>query len=98
MKNKTIYGLLIMALVFVGVATGVRTLKAKRGRRLTEAETRAVIQAVADEIYDEGCQGYGADAASVQGNGWYQLRMYVSPDMEREKGKNTGASGEIIYK
>lgn len=44
---------------------------------VTEANVQAVTLAIQDEIYDEGCQGYGADASAKSDGHSYQLPLYI---------------------
>jgi hypothetical protein len=80
----------ILVLVCAGIYFFTGTSSAKK-IPIAESEKKAVIQAIQDELYDEGCQGYGFDAAAEHGKGWYQLRAYVKPELDDDE-------GEVIYK
>lgn len=65
-----------------------------RKRQITEAETRAVVQAVQDEIYDYGFEGdydrAGENAAGTSSKWISRMRIYIAPETEN-------GGGEIIY-
>lgn len=65
---------------------------AARERTLADQDVKAVTLAIEDEIYDEGCQGYGADASAGIQNGSYALPLYIKPSF------NDQDLGWAIYK
>lgn len=64
----------------------------KEASRVTTSDQRAVVEAIQDEIYDEGCQTYGYDASRRSSDTEYELPVYVQPTF-----KNGGVSW-AIYK
>ena len=63
-----------------------------RERPLAHQDVKAVTLAIEDEIYDEGCQGYGADASESIQDGHYELPLYIKPSL------NDQDLGSAIYK
>jgi hypothetical protein len=57
----------------------------QEGPRIAQPDIKALIQAIQDEIYDEGCQGYGFDASRHHGDNSYDLPLYVKPTFNSEK-------------
>lgn len=56
-----------------------------------------MILAIEDEIYNEGCEGYGFDAASSHTEKSYDLPVYFEPTDGRQK-ESDGAEGRVIYR
>ena len=48
-------------------------------RAVTKPEIAALTLAIQDEMYDEGCEGYGYDASGVGHGTTYGLPLYVNP-------------------
>lgn len=48
-------------------------------RPVSPQNIHALVQAIQDEIYDEGCQGYGYDASGSANGTKYELPLYVKP-------------------
>lgn len=67
---------------------------------VTDADKKAIVQAIEDEIYDEGCQGEGWDAAARHDDtSAYEQRVYIEPDLDVDQGSNSDErSGYVIYK
>ena len=63
--------------------------------RLTQSETKALVQAVQDEIYDREYQGYffpeGGPVGDVVTESRTRVPLYVDPMVE-------GGEGQVIYK
>ena len=66
----------------------------------TPEDEKAIVQAIEDEIYDEGCQGYGDDAAVKHDGFTYEQRVYVQPQLRTgpEEGEVGKGLGWIVYK
>jgi hypothetical protein len=63
----------------------------EEGPPVTFKYNDAIVQAIQDEIYDYGYEGWGWDAADkIEGN-TYQLHVYIEPRTENY-------SGRVIYK
>jgi hypothetical protein len=62
-----------------------------------DADRKAVILAIEDEIYDEGCEGYGFDAAATHDEKSYELPVYFEPTVK--KANESGLDeGSVIYR
>lgn len=59
---------------------------------VTQADVQAVILAIQDETYDEGCEGYGFDASGDHDSHSYRLPLYV------ERSFNEQGLAWAIYK
>lgn len=77
---------------------------ADQGIPLTEGQRLAVVQAIQDEMYDEGCQGWVPDLADQEkDNNIYQMHVYIPHELgpqgsqagSKESNYNTGW---LIYK
>ena len=71
------------------------------GRRSTSADAKAVAQAIEDEIYDFGYQGWDFGyVGKTIGTDEQQIRAYIAPDLEanRNLGGAAGVIGYVIYK
>src|SRR5215472_10663857 len=81
--------LLLLTSSSPSIAKGTKT------NRLTQSETKALIQAVQDEIYDREYQGYffpeGGPVGDVISVSRTRVRLYVDPVLKR-------GEGEAIYK
>lgn len=62
----------------------------------SDAVREAVILAIEDEIYDEGCEGYGFDAAATHHEKSYELPVYFEPSDKTKK--SDVDEGSIIYR
>jgi hypothetical protein len=90
---------LLAFLVLSSVSALDQSKPASSKRRITENDKKAVVQAIEDEIYDEGCQGYGFDAAESHSANRYQLRVYIDPDIDVSNEPGTVLQiGTVIYK
>lgn len=56
--------------------------QAPRGSPVTTMDRSALVEAIQDEIYDEGCQGYGYDAAAIHSGRTYDLPLYIQPSFD----------------
>jgi hypothetical protein len=67
---------------------------------VTPEDEKAIAQAIEDEIYDEGCQGYGGDAAIKHDGLIYEQRVYIQPQLRNgpEEGEVGKGLGWVIYK
>ena len=63
----------------------------------SDSARKAIILAIEDEIYDEGCQGYGFDAAIAHDGKSYEMPVYFEPT-DGAKKESEGAEGSIIYR
>jgi hypothetical protein len=60
--------------------------------QVTQTDVAALVLAIEDEIYDEGCQGYVHDIASTGKGNSYRLPVYVQPALNDQR------LGWAIYK
>ncbi len=57
----------------------------------------AVILAIEDEIYDEGCEGFGFDAAATHNEKSYELPVYFEPTVKKAN-ESDRDEGSVIYR
>jgi hypothetical protein len=67
---------------------------------VNETDEKAVAQAIEDEMYDEGCQGYVGDIGQPAGGNTYQVRAYIQPQLAtgKDEGEVGKGLGWVIYK
>jgi len=86
----------VARLLLVLVILGSAAMQPVAGRAqetvpVTDAIRNGIVQAIQDEIYDYGYQGWGADVAEDHSAGRYTLRVYIEPKMK-------DFEGLLIYK
>lgn len=97
MKTKRFAtGVIVLCLAAIGLSASGAQHPGKR--KITDAEVKAVIQAVEDEIYDHGYQGDYADVDVPPSCGGHRttaicLRIYINSEINGD-----GSGGEVIYK
>lgn len=69
--------LVLSGFLLFGQHTATPQKPAASENSVTSADVRALILAIQDEMYDEGCQGYGFDASATHDTRSYQLPLYV---------------------
>lgn len=79
MKSRLALPILVCALL-VQPAGAV-----KENARVTEADVKAVVQAIEDEIYDYGYQGWGFDVGKHISDDEYRVRVYVEPTLNKDR-------------
>ncbi|MFZ3200971.1 MAG: hypothetical protein ACLQMT_06410 [Candidatus Acidiferrales bacterium] len=77
MIKPTAAFLLLTALLLPIRSTTVNKSEIGHSLPVTQADVQALILAIQDEIYDEGCQGYDADASEKGIDHSFQLPLYV---------------------
>jgi hypothetical protein len=78
--SKLMAALAVFLCAFLFPNANVRNGKVENPKTsLADQDMTAVALAIEDEIYDEGCQSYGADASAGVHNGTYELPLYIKP-------------------
>lgn len=88
---------LLLVLASVCLLPGGTAQKAKTP--VTEADEKAVVQAIEDEIYDYGYQGwdFGYVGATV-GRGEQRIPIYIQPTLDLDPDLHDKGTGYLIYK
>lgn len=91
----------LLALIFAGLWIGNAFSQEARQIPVTQTEIQAVVRAVQDEMYDEGCQGYSGDEADQHlDSNTAKLHVYIQPYLRIDKKYNDPEKGVgwAIYK
>ncbi len=96
-KTSPIVGAVLCFCSFAGVSVLLAGAQQHRRRKITDAEVKAVIQAVEDEIYDRGYEKEYGDVDVPPACGPRRsatcIRIYINPEIDAD-----GTGGEVIYK
>jgi hypothetical protein len=92
MKKSPMSRLLLALLTVLCILLSPPMPASIQDKRVSDRDMKALALAIEDEIYDEGCQGYGADASAGVQNESYELPLYIKPSL------NDQDLGWAIYK